>query len=191
MKASFISAVIFLQPILAEKQFGTVNNALLGQHAEHEHITRAALACPSVWKSDGSCFEPLSIDQLAGRDGTFGAVGAPDVPQAFGPEAHCDDADFLATKDYPQTRQEANAKLEACVNYLRTNFKEGIDDAKDLLEGGGKVKSFWYYYFGNTFWDMGCTFRPVAPLKTLVKGRAKCGSFSPGGLSRLHKMGSR
>src|SRR5438034_9693398 len=59
----------------AAHAFGTING--LGQRAEHERITRAALACPPGVKSDGSCFEPRSIDQLAGHSGTFGGVGAP------------------------------------------------------------------------------------------------------------------
>ena len=167
--------LILLPPALAGdhgSDFGTIN--LLGQHSEHERITRAALACQGSWPSDGSCFEPLSIDQLAGKNGTFGAVGAPDVPMPFGAEAHCDDADFLAVENYPHSRREASAKLEACVGYLRESFKEGIEDAEDLLNGGGEVKSFLFYDFGNKMLDTGCAFRPTAPLKTLHKGRAKC-----------------
>src|SRR5438034_5002983 len=73
--------------------FGTING--LGQRAEHERITRAALACPPGVKSTGDCFEPKSMDQLAGHAGTFGAVGAPDLDEFSTPAAHCDDADFL------------------------------------------------------------------------------------------------
>ncbi|KAK3208411.1 hypothetical protein GRF29_77g616637 [Pseudopithomyces chartarum] len=86
--------LVLLSPALAGHHFGTIN--LLGQNSEHERITRAALACNGPWSPSGSCFESLSLDQLAGKDGTFGAVGAPDVPLPFGAEAHCDDADFLA-----------------------------------------------------------------------------------------------
>jgi len=81
--------------------FGTING--LGQRAEHERITRAALACAPGVKSDGSCFEPRSIDQLAGHSGTFGAVGAPDLDESGDPNAHCDDADFLNVPGYPQS----------------------------------------------------------------------------------------
>lgn len=48
---------------------GTINSVLLGQSAEHEKITRGALACaPGYRPKDlpGRCFEPDSIDQLAG-----------------------------------------------------------------------------------------------------------------------------
>jgi len=56
--------------------FGTIDGA--GQHAEHECITRAALACPPGIESNGECSEQDSLDQFAGRTGTFGAIGAPD-----------------------------------------------------------------------------------------------------------------
>ena len=38
--------------------FGTVNTPGTGQSAEHERMTRAALACPAGMKSDDTCFEP-------------------------------------------------------------------------------------------------------------------------------------
>src|SRR3954465_13938971 len=79
--------------------FGTINS--FGQRSEHERITRAALACPPGTKSDGSCFEPRSLDQLAGHAGTFGGVGSPDLDEFFGVFPHCDDADFFNTPGYP------------------------------------------------------------------------------------------
>src|SRR4051812_38032182 len=61
--------------------FGTVNS-FGGQNNEHERITRAALACPVGAVPDGNCFEPATLDQLAGRSATaqgsreaFGGVG--------------------------------------------------------------------------------------------------------------------
>src|SRR3954465_3114483 len=84
--------------------FGTVEGG--GQHREHERINRApppppprpraALACPAGTGSGGDCFEPRSIDQLAGHGNGFGDVGSPDRTEAGDPSAHCDDADFLA-----------------------------------------------------------------------------------------------
>lgn len=50
--------------------FGTITGS--GQNAEHERITRAAFACAQGAKSNGECFEPVSLDNLAGRQGTFG-----------------------------------------------------------------------------------------------------------------------
>ena len=50
--------------------FGTIDG--LGQHTEHEEITRAALVRAGLDRE--------TLDSLAGRKGTFGAVGAPDRP---------------------------------------------------------------------------------------------------------------
>jgi hypothetical protein len=128
--------------------FGTINGA--GQYAEHERITRAALACPPNTESSGQCFEPESLDQLAGRSatlfpprlGTFGAVGAPDRPgggELLGkPAAHCDDADFLPGT-YPVKRAAATARLQKCVNHLRNRFKQGVTAAVRLLDSGDRV----------------------------------------------------
>ena len=57
--------------------FGTVDSPrLLNQHREHELITRAAFACRTGESpADGNCFEPISLDQVAGKSGEFGAVG--------------------------------------------------------------------------------------------------------------------
>jgi hypothetical protein len=137
--------------------FGTINEpGLIGQHCEHERITRAAFACsPGVLTSDGRCFEGLSLDQLAGTSGpdgyvgqgTNGAVGAPDMldPVPEGPEAHCDNADFLDTVSlglgdaYPRTREEATASLQACVNHLRLRFEEGVDAADMIVDEGARI----------------------------------------------------
>ena len=72
--APLLAAFLLLTPTPPRVHaFGTING--LGKRAEHERITRAALACPPGVKSTGDCFEPRSIDQLAGHSGTFGAVG--------------------------------------------------------------------------------------------------------------------
>ncbi len=117
--------------------FGTING--LGQRAEHERITRAALACPPGVKSTGDCFEPRSMDQLAGHAGTFGAVGAPDLGEFFTPTAHCDNADFLNVPGYPQTRGAATAALLGCVDHLRADFQHGIDGASGLFDSDGDL----------------------------------------------------
>ncbi|MDQ4033409.1 MAG: CinY protein [Actinomycetota bacterium] len=118
--------------------FGTIN--AFGQRSEHERITRAALACPAGIPSDGSCFEPKSIDQLAGKTGTFGAVGSPDSDEIFNSAAHCDDADFLNAPGYPRTRAQATAQLQACVNHLRMRFDQGRTAAAALLEPDGTLE---------------------------------------------------
>jgi len=115
---------------------GTVNNAILHQHNEHQMITRLALGCTLDTSSDGTCFETASLSNLAG-DGTHnGAVGSPDdlalTPE--GPEAHCDDADFMDVPGYPQTREEATAKLQSCVDHLRMRFRQGVTAAGRMID---------------------------------------------------------
>jgi hypothetical protein len=116
--------------------FGTIEGG--GQNREHERITRAAVACPAGTGSDGGCFEPRSVDQLAGHGKKFGAVGAPDLTEVSSPAAHCDDADFLLA-GYPRTRDEATTTLLECVSHLRRRFREAIDNARDLLNGKGEI----------------------------------------------------
>jgi hypothetical protein len=119
--------------------FGTIEGG--GQHRAHERITRAALACSSTGAGDvvGGCFEPRSMDWLAGHDPYFGGVGAPDSDELSNPAAHCDNADFLAEADYPRTRDLATAGLLDCVNHLRGRFDEGIDAAGALVDDQGQV----------------------------------------------------
>jgi len=151
--------------------FGTING--LGQRAEHERITRAALACPPGVLSTGDCFEPRSIDQLAGHTGTFGAVGAPDSDEFTVPTAHCDDADFLNVPGYPQTRAAATAALMNCVTHLRGRFAQGVSGAAGLLDGDGELIG------SEVDLTTDCTFFGGVP------GRAKCNAIE--GLGRaLH-----
>jgi hypothetical protein len=117
--------------------FGTIEGG--GQHRAHERITRAALACASSANSDGHCFEPRSLDLLAGNDPYFGGVGAPDSDEISDPTAHCDNADFLAEAGYPRTRDLATAGLVECVNHLRVRFDEGIDAAGGLVDDQNQV----------------------------------------------------
>jgi hypothetical protein len=116
--------------------FGTIEGG--GQHRAHERITRAALACASATGPASSCFEPRSMDLLAGRDPYFGGVGAPDSDEISNPAAHCDNADFLEA-DYPRSRNQATAALMECVSHLRVRFQQGTDSAADLLDGEGHV----------------------------------------------------
>ena len=130
-----VLTTVVLPPVPAHA-FGTTRS----QGSEHEFITRAALACPPGVPSDGSCFEPMSLDQLAGRPGTFGGVGAPDSDEFFGvPQAHCDDADFLAVAGYPRSRAAATAQLQACVTHLRGRFEQGVTAAAAVLKADGTL----------------------------------------------------
>lgn len=135
--------------------FGTINEpAIIGQHCEHERITRAAFACPPDNKiSDGRCFEELSLHQLSGRSdiyvgqGSNGAVGAPDMldPVPEGPEAHCDNADYLDAQhfglgvEYPVSRQQATEQLQICINHMRGRIEEGIDAADKIVDEGARI----------------------------------------------------
>lgn len=107
--------------------FGTIRS--LGQNAEHERITRAAL----------DFIDPKTLDQIAGKKGSFGAVGAPDRPGRgllFEAEAHCDGGDYLDTGDarpvYPQSKDEARAPLDECRNFIVDNFERAVLLAGEL-----------------------------------------------------------
>jgi hypothetical protein len=113
--------------------FGTIDGA--GQRREHERITRAALACTGAV---AQCFQPDTIAQLAGHGNAFGGVGAPDSDEIANPAAHCDDADFLES-NYPRTREQAAGALTACVDHLRTRFREAVDSAQGLLDDEGNL----------------------------------------------------
>jgi hypothetical protein len=141
--------------------FGTTAS----QGAEHERITRLALACPAGVPSDGSCFEPVSLDQLAGRTGTFGAIGAPDVDEILTPAAHCDDADYLNVSGYSRSRAQATAQLQACITHLRTRFGQAVSTAGAVLNSDGSISS------GDVDLSIDCTFVGGVP------GRAKCNSI--------------
>ena len=132
--------------------FGTVNPILpLNQHDEHEHITRAALRCKTSEPLNKDCFEPTSLNQLAGRTGYFGAVGAPDrlaqltnFDSSEGPEAHCDDADFFNSvngSSYPQSREAATAQLSKCVQHLQQQMAQAAQAGRLMLQDTHLIKS--------------------------------------------------
>lgn len=157
--------LLTLSDTLPAEGFGTLNS--LGQSAEHERITRAALACgaaglPMIADGSGSCFEARSIDQLAGSTGTLGAVGAPDIDEFLRSAAHCDDADYLAG-GYPRTRAQATAQLQACVHRIRGRALQGIARAPGMLVKGKVMISR-----EDVDLTRSCTFVPSFP------GRGKC-----------------
>jgi hypothetical protein len=136
LATSVFLAVWIASPVSSAAAFGTIDSG--GQHREHERITRAALSCASETGSHDDCFEPMSMDFLAGHDREFGAVGAPDSDEIFDPSAHCDNADYLEG-DYPRTREEATAGLLDCVDHVRMRFGESARSAGDLLDDEGRV----------------------------------------------------
>ncbi|KAK0610901.1 hypothetical protein B0T14DRAFT_529285 [Immersiella caudata] len=164
--------------------FGTVNEPnILGQHNEHEMVTRLAFQCPGP-KSDGTCFERRSLDQLAGYHLDFmgfpivgggfnGAVGAPDTldPVPEGPVAHCDDADFVAIPGYPQNRTAATAALQRCVDHLRVRFRQAWVSAEELLSPEGAIRPD-MVELSNPFGG-DCVFA-FPSLQNPQSGRAKC-----------------
>jgi hypothetical protein len=136
LAASLALAACIGAPASSAAAFGTIDSA--GQHREHERLTRAALACAGDARSRDDCFEPRSIDFLAGHEREFGGVGAPDSDEISDPAAHCDNADFLSA-DYAVTRELATAGLEDCVNHLRVRFSEAVESARDLLDDDGRI----------------------------------------------------
>ncbi len=110
--------------------FGTVR--ALGQDAEHEHITRQAMNRGGV-----PLLEPLTLGELAGRNGTFGAVGAPDRPGRdlmSSEENHCDGGDWYDESGYPQSKANAQKRLEACRAYIFARLNDAVSAAGALVE---------------------------------------------------------
>ncbi len=106
--------------------FGTIRS--LGQNAEHERITRTGLG--------GAGFGSATLDLLAGKNGTFGAVGAPDRPGRgliSVSQAHCDDGDWFDRPGYAQSLSQANAALRACRSLMYSNLDQALIRAGDLV----------------------------------------------------------
>lgn len=142
------------------KAFGTIKGA--GQNTEHGRITRHALACGPE-SAAGTCFEKKTLDSLAGKSGTFGAVGAPDRGRGnLTSFAHCSGGDFLDVPGYPQSKAEANAVLKECRTYMVQNLSHAVTDAADLLNDQNGIRS------GEVSMRFGCVY------KGSTHGRAKC-----------------
>ncbi|KAK3307176.1 uncharacterized protein B0T15DRAFT_432526 [Chaetomium strumarium] len=183
---AFLIGILLTSWAALAAAFGTINEPIfVGQHNEHEMITRLSFQCESGKRSDGSCFEPRSLDQLAGYHrvvmgvaipgaGFNGAVGSPDTfdPVPEGPEAHCDNADFLDVPGYPQTREEATAKLQACVDHLRSRFRQGLKEAGRLLDERRRIRQDMVQL--STPYDCGFAF---PALQGEGFGRSKCGAI--------------
>ena len=123
--------------------FGTINGSIplvpiVTFHAEHEMITRAALSCDSDTRV-ANCFGVKTISNLAGMDGTWGAVGAPDnIPMhgGGGPSWwHCDEGDFVDQPGYPHSRTEANHQLNQCQTFINAMIGNGLGDDSKIRPG--------------------------------------------------------
>jgi hypothetical protein len=142
--------------------FGTVSVA--GQNAEHERITRRALGCDGADRVD-TCFQAETLDSLAGRSLSFGAVGAPDNPTVgllTTSQAHCDGGDFLDVPGYPQTQAAARLKLVACRAWMKEHLDAAITAAGPPVSAKGKISR----------WQASMT--PSCVFAGRVAGRAKC-----------------
>jgi hypothetical protein len=172
--------------------FGTVNSTQLEQRSEHERITRLALQCTDGLQAP-ACFQPRSLDNVAGAKGTFGAVGAADDailhrnplsiadPSAIanlvtGDEDywHCDNIDYLAPADggpkkYAQTRDTALKGLRECLNWGRAMLYDGVS-----TPGTGFIK--WASLPPATP-DWGA----LAQASTLVNKRGEVNTTTPSG----------
>lgn len=140
--------------------FGTING--LGQNLEHERITRRAFACAGNVATD-DCFQKKTLDSLAGSRGNFGAVGAPDRGTlVLKAGAHCDGGDHLAVAGYPQTKADAQAKIDACRAWMVQHLDAAVAAAAGLLDAKGKIRD------SEIPTIVSCTYAGG------VKGRAKC-----------------
>lgn len=140
--------------------FGTVNQ--LGQNSEHGRITRHALTCRANSVA-GSCLEGDTLDSLAGKRGTFGAVGAPDRGRGMLTSfAHCSGGDHFDVPAYPHTKAQAQATLTECRDNMVSNLDHAVFDAASLLDENGDLRSSEVSMF------LGCVY------KGSQHGRAKC-----------------
>ena len=128
--AAVTAALSFSPPAFG---FGTVNSSALGQRSEHERITRIGLQCAGGAQAP-ECFQPSTLDSVAGKNGTWGAVGSADnMPLHLTKDEdywHCDNADYLSPannggKSYPQSRTKALDNLRACYEWGRSMLYDG------------------------------------------------------------------
>lgn len=174
MRRPIYAAVLFLGLVASTGAFAFGTVSIMGQNREHERITRHALACGVAHVAN--CFEADSIDNLAGKKGTFGAVGAPDNPTRgllSTSAAHCDNGDFLpGISGYAHTQQEAEKTLRSCRTFMDKNLDAAVRDAAAMLLPDGSIDD------SQMPTVVSCTFNGK-------KGRAKCNVLEDFGLT-LH-----
>ena len=143
--------------------FGSVNVA--GQQAEHERITRAALAVYHLG--------PDTMDEIAGKNRSFGAVGAPDRPDRgllSTKSAHCDGGDHLDRPGYPQSAGKALERLSACRAGIFAHLDAAVKAAGAIADRSGRIDSAEIPSF------VSCTYNGKP-------GRAKCNVLENLGLA--------
>lgn len=119
--------------------FGTVR--VMGQDIEHGRITRRAFSCYNT-SAFGTCFDKKTLDSLAGKFGTFGAVGAPDRGRGLLESyAHCSGGDYYHVQGYPRSKEQAQATLTECRDYMIENLHHAVHDARKLVTSKNKIKS--------------------------------------------------
>ncbi len=124
--------IVFFFGISNAFAFGTINS--LGQHAEHEKITRLGLS--------GLGIGHKTLDEIAGKRGTYGAVGAPDRLSRglmSVSAAHCDNGDWLRSKGYRQSHKDAKSKLVECRQWIFRWLNKAVELADQLVDKNGRV----------------------------------------------------
>ncbi|MEI9885466.1 MAG: hypothetical protein WDN08_03040 [Rhizomicrobium sp.] len=141
MKVSKVAFLAFgLMSVAAAPalSFGTVRG--VGQNAEHERITRHALAC-GLTGGGNDCLESKTLQELAGGDHDFGAIGIPDRGEFITKNrAHCDSGDYLDVPGYPRDAATAQGALAACRAWMREKFDEAVADAARLVDAAGALR---------------------------------------------------
>ena len=118
--------------------FGSVKIAGTNQRPVHEGITRT-LGCSAV-DPVTDCFQGLSLDILAGRNGTWGAVGEPDDPLDGSPNPaarHCDDIDY-GYGSYHR-KDEAQVEFNKCLEWYQAYMDFAVASAGKLLRPDGSI----------------------------------------------------
>jgi len=83
------------------------------------------------------CFQPSTLNEIAGANKTFGAVGSPDNPlrgMMSLEMAHCDSGDFMNIQGYPHSRQAAIDALNACRTWMNDHLNQAVSDAGKIVK---------------------------------------------------------
>jgi hypothetical protein len=131
------ASAILLAGTTAALSFGTVRG--VGQNAEHERITRHALGCGLF--TDENCLQSETLQELAGTDHDFGAIGIPDRGALVtANSAHCDSGDWLDIPGYPHSAHAAQAALEECRTWMRAKLDDAVADAAGFVDSNGNLR---------------------------------------------------